>query len=165
MCAVRVSHVIRATPRAQLAEWVTTVASQAGVAAGDARLLASQLGAPESRLELELSFASLAELEAFFAALPVADHVAWGARLAPVVCDGSPVWHVMRNVSLATTQAAPPLPAALAPPPPPEIVRRTETGLYITGSEALEAPPQATELDWKGDPLVWAPGDKLPKFE
>jgi hypothetical protein len=156
---------------------VLNVASQAGVAAGDARLLTSQLGAPDSRLELELSFDGLADMEAFFAALPVAEHVAWGARFAPVVCDGSPTWHVLRTVNLvaaaggdpsaaaAPQQATPALPPA--PAPAPTAVRRTESGLFVTGSEPFAAPAPSDaveELDWKGDPVKWAPGDKKPKF-
>ena len=148
------------------------VASQAGVAAEDARLLAGQLGAPESRLELELGFGSLSELEAFFSALPAADHASWGARLAPVVCDGSPVWHILRTVSVSsdtTTQAV--ATAATQQPPQAPLVRRA-SGLFITGEAAAKEAPGAgpspergtPDLDWKGDPVTWAPGDRVPKF-
>jgi hypothetical protein len=161
-----------AAAAAQLTEWVQDIASQAGESAAGARLLAGQLGAPESRLELELPFESLAELEEFFTKLPTEQHAAWGARLAAVVCDGSPVWHVMRVVPVAAAPAggdaalrlmlpvAAPAPAA-APQAQPA-VRRTDSGLYVTGDEAL---PQEAELDWKGDPIVWAEGDRLPKFQ
>jgi len=146
-----------------LGEWVVNVASQAGVASEDVRLLASQLGAPESRLELELRFGTLSDMELFFNALPFADHAAWGARLAPVVCDGSPTWHTFREVDFAgTSSAAEGSKAAAAPPPPPlpAVLRRSAGGLFLVG-EPDE--PEAQELDWKGDPLVWSAGDKFPK--
>ena len=146
----------------QLREGVLEVATQAGARASDARLLAGQLGAPESRLELELRFDSLSALETFFEQLPGPAHAAWGARLAPVVCDGSPTWRVLRTVSL-DADAASPLAAVAVVAAPPLPVRRTDSGLFITGTEALptDAP---VELDWKGDPVVWAPGDKRPSF-
>jgi hypothetical protein len=86
------------------------------------------------------------------------------------VCDGSPTWHVLRTVNLAAAAGGDAAAAAAvqqAPPTLPSVVRRTESGLFVTGSELL-APPAPSdaveELDWKGDPVKWAPGDKLPKF-
>ncbi len=157
------------TPRArsQLGEWVVSVASQAGVAAEDARILASQLGAPESRLELELRFGSLTDMEQFFNTLPVADHVAWGARLAPVVCDGSPTWHTFRVVDVGGTAPLAAAKAAAAQPPPlpvlPAVMRRSAGGLYLVGEPEPEPEPEAQELDWKGDPLTWSAGDRFPR--
>ena len=148
---------------------MTDVASQAGVAADEARILASQVGVPESRLELELRFGSLADMEQFFGALPVADHAAWGARLAPVVCDGSATWHTFRVVDIAAKPAKAVAAAQLAPALPP-VMRRSAGGLFLVGEpDAQETREQAaqqaaeTELDWKGDPIVWKPGDRFPR--
>lgn len=146
--------------RLQLGEWVVNVAAQAGVEAEDARILASQLGAPESRLELELRFGSLADMEEFFNTLPVADHAAWGVRLAPLVCDGSPTWHTFRVVDVAGASPSVSKAAAAQPPPPPlpAVMRRSAGGLFL--------PPEAEaqrELDWKGEPLTWSAGDRFPR--
>ena len=146
------------------------MASQAGVAAEEARILASQLGVPESRLELELHFGSLADMEQFFSALPIADHAAWGARLAPVVCDGSATWHTFRVIDVASKPAKADA-AQLSPPALPPVVRRSAGGLFLVGEpDAQEtrgqaAPPavEPAELDWKGDPIVWKPGDRFPR--
>ena len=141
------------------------MASQAGVAAEDARILASQLGAPESRLELELSFGSLADMEQFFNTLPVADHAAWGARLAPVVCDGSATWHTFRAVDVASTAPSAAKAAAAQPPPAalPTNMRRSAGGLYLVGEAEATPEPAAQQLDWKGEPLTWSAGDRFPR--
>ena len=161
--AASLQRLLNAWRRSQLGEWVVEVASQAGVAAEDARILASQLGAPESRLELELRFGSLADLEQFFNTLPMADHAAWGARLAPVVCDGSPKWHTLRVVDVASTPPSAAKAAATQPPPTalPATLRRSAGGLYLVGEAAPEPPAQ--ELDWKGEPLTWSAGDRFPR--
>ena len=179
---VRASQAVWHTPRTlmhrtpllaawQLAEWVANVASQAGVAAADTRLLSGQLGAPESRLELELCFASLADLERFFAELPPNQHAAWGARFAAVVLDGSPSWHVLRVLDVSALAGGPSagdlVPDAAPPPPAPELppaVRRPGSKLFVPVSEETAVATETPELDWKGDPVQWAPGDKRPKF-
>ena len=84
-----------------MAEWVKTVGVSAGIIPARAAIFTGSVGAPESRCELQLSqFASLSELDVFFADIPSEAHVAWGRRLAPHVIDGSPHWVVMRRVAL-----------------------------------------------------------------
>ena len=161
----------RLLQRSQLGEWVTDVASQAGVATEEARILASQLGVPESRLELELRFGSLADMEQFFSALPAADHAAWGARLAPVVCDGSATWHTFRVVDVASKPAKAAAAAQPAPPALPTVLRRSAGGLFLVGEpdaqatrgQAAPPAPDDSAVDWKGDPIVWKPGDRVPR--
>ena len=91
---------------ALLVEWVTTVGAAAGVAPADARVSTGALGAPESRLELELAFASMAEWEAFLARIPAAEHRAWSQRVQGMVVDGSPRWEVLRAVDVPAAAAA-----------------------------------------------------------
>ncbi len=152
-----------------MSEWLRTVAARTGLAS-DARVLACQLGGRESRVEMEISFDSLAELDAFFAALPAEQHAAWSARLAATVVDGSPHWTVLRTLPLGAeplTGASRQEEAQAAPPPPP--MRRTAGGLYVpdasaAGDEPATAETVAVELDWKGDPMVRRPGDMLPRI-
>ena len=82
-----------------LGEWIHTVGAEAGLDAARVSVFTGQLGCPESRVEMHCEqFDDLAELDAFFAALPVAKHRAWGETFAEHVVDGSPTWHVLRAV-------------------------------------------------------------------
>ena len=148
----------KAAALALLSEWVRDVASQAGLGSSHARLLSCQLGGSESSCEMELCFASLAELEAFFAALPTAEHAAWSARLAPVVVDASPRWTVLRTVVQQLQQPSVSVPGEEVQP----AMRRSAGGLYIP-STAQETAVEDVELDWKGDPLVRNKGDRMPR--
>ena len=62
-------------------EWLSTVASKASGNMQRAEILSGAIGAPESRLELELSFASLQELEVFWGTVPPAEHRLWSKKL------------------------------------------------------------------------------------
>lgn len=86
-----------------LGEWVHTVAAAAGVDPANVRILTGAVGCPDSRVELHVDqFATLAEMDAFLASIPGAAHRAWGERFAPHVVDGSPTWHVLREVPART---------------------------------------------------------------
>lgn len=62
-------------------EWVRDVGSCAGLSAANARIHSGAVGVPESRLELEVEFASFAELEEFWASIPPEEHRAWSQRM------------------------------------------------------------------------------------
>jgi len=64
------------------------------------RLLAGHVGAPESRLELELEFASLADFEGFLQGVPGDEHRAWAERFQPLVEGGGARWEVWHQVPL-----------------------------------------------------------------
>ncbi|KAL0045455.1 hypothetical protein WJX82_007122 [Trebouxia sp. C0006] len=157
-----------------LQEWVQDIGSQAGLIANNTTILSGAVGAPESRLELEVELDNLAELEAFWGQIPPQAHKAWSQRAQHYLIDGSPQWEVYRNVSVL------PMPergSALSRPAR-EPSQQTESGLILPDSaQSLEvlvadtAPDQAEEsasvddnviLDWKGDPMQINPGDKLP---
>lgn len=90
-----------------LGEWIHTVGAEAGLDASRVSVFTGQLGCPESRVEMHCEqFDDLAELDAFFAALPSAKHRAWGEKFAEHVVDGSPTWHVLRAVPVALPQRA-----------------------------------------------------------
>lgn len=50
--------------------------------------------------QLEVTFANMAEWEAFLAAIPYQEHVKWSQRMQKMVVDGSPVWQVHRSVDV-----------------------------------------------------------------
>lgn len=155
-------------------EWVQVIGSQAGLTARNTTILSGAVGAPESRLELEVELDNLAELEAFWGQIPSQAHKAWSQRAQHYLIDGSPQWEVYRNVSVL---AMPEKGSALSRPAR-EPSQQTESGLILPDSaHSLEvlvadtASDQAEEaaslednvmLDWKGDPMQINPGDKLP---
>lgn len=51
---------------------------------------------------MEVTFDSMAQWEAFLAAIPVAEHRHWTQRMQRLVVDGSPVWQVHRSVPLGS---------------------------------------------------------------
>ncbi|GBF91479.1 hypothetical protein Rsub_04219 [Raphidocelis subcapitata] len=89
---------------ALLVEWVQTVGAAAGIPS--ARVSAGSLGAPESRLELEIEFDSMADWEGFLSRIPAAQHRAWSQRVQSMVVDGSPKWEVFRIVDVPATPGA-----------------------------------------------------------
>ena len=92
-----------------LGEWIHTVGAEAGLDAARVSVFTGQLGCPESRVEMHCEqFDDLAELDAFFAALPSAKHRAWGEAFAEHVVDGSPTWHVLRVVPVRGPAPNPP---------------------------------------------------------
>jgi len=79
----------------------------------------SSLPPVESRLELEVEFKSMEELEKFWSSIPADAHRRWTSRAAEVIVDGSPAWHVLRAVPLGTALRGGPAagPPAGAEPP------------------------------------------------
>jgi len=161
------------------------------------RLLAGHVGAPESRLELELEFSSLAEFEDFLGGVPADEHRAWAERFQPLVGGDGARWEVWHQVPLGAPteegpsitseeagtmdgvlkealgeelaglqwvqQAEPGNAAALFVPSPAESGEASPGAGAEAGSpDGVETPPQNVRLDWKGDPMVINPGDKLP---
>lgn len=160
------------------------------------RLLAGHVGAPESRLELELEFSSLAEFEDFLGGVPADEHRAWAERFQPLVGGDGARWEVWHQVPLDAPieegpspdtagtmdealkealgeelaglqwvqQAEPGDAAALYVPTPAKSGEASHgagaDGGSSDGEETLQ--PQNVRLDWKGDPMVINPGDKLP---
>ncbi|KAK9814758.1 hypothetical protein WJX72_011027 [[Myrmecia] bisecta] len=166
---------------ALLQEWVRDVASKAGLTASHAQIFSGAVGVPESRLELEVEFDSMAELEMFWGSIPPTEHRAWGQRLQNFIIDGSPLWEIYRTVdalSEASTSTAEPVAAsrpkkssgsgmrinldALKPkgveaPPIPDSVTTNDNGIAMVNRDDARM-----ILDWKGDPMYINPGDKMP---
>uniref|UniRef100_A0A7S3VJ29 Uncharacterized protein n=1 Tax=Dunaliella tertiolecta TaxID=3047 RepID=A0A7S3VJ29_DUNTE len=88
----------KAEGTALLQEWVRDVGFPAGLSTSNTRLSSGAIGAPESRLELEVTFPSVSEWERFLGSVSAKDHKAWSQRIQSMVVDGSPAWHVYRSV-------------------------------------------------------------------
>ncbi|EFN51270.1 hypothetical protein CHLNCDRAFT_55227 [Chlorella variabilis] len=100
-----------------LQEWVSTVGAAAGLTPANTSLGTGSIGAPESTLELEVSFSSLGELEEFWSSIPQAQHKAWGQRMQQFIVHGSPQWQHhpwQRRLPAAYAPAAAACPAAEA---------------------------------------------------
>jgi hypothetical protein len=64
--------------------------------------------------QMEVTFDSMADWEAFLSSLPFQDHKAWTQRIQSMVVDGSPVWQVQRSVPLTVAGSSPAAAAATA---------------------------------------------------
>ncbi|CAL5220910.1 g3005 [Coccomyxa viridis] len=91
---------------ALLSEWVQNIGSQAGLT-DNVHILSGAVGVPESRLELEVDFSTLAELEQFWASIPPQDHKAWSQRAQHLIIDGSPKWDIYRTVAVSSAPSSP----------------------------------------------------------
>lgn len=161
-----------------LQEWVADIGAQAGLTPFNATISSGAVGVPESRLELEVAFDSIAELEGFWAAIPPERHRAWSQRAQHVIIDGSPQWHVFRTVALSMSMSDSEVQIVAQPSPTqrPKWVPRQLAfdAAQAAADQAAQDTEQQTEagassdytgpVDWKGDPMVINPGDKLPFF-
>lgn len=120
---VRYGH--KAEAVALMQEWVQVIGSRAGLTAANTRLSSGAVGAPESRVELEVTLGSVSDWEAMLAAIPGKEHRAWSERAMPRIVDGSPRWELYRAIPVGllpedgvTAETAVLRPAASAKPPP-----------------------------------------------
>ena len=159
---------------ALLQEWVETVGSRAdpGLTRDNTRIYSGSIGSPESRLELQVEFGSLEELERFWGTIPVDGHTAWSSKVAKVMIDGSPKWEVYRTIDVF-------YPGGLQMASSEDVdvygkVAKSErdiaelgTTTSSSGVSVVNNPEDVkTVLDWKGDPMEILPGDKIPfRFE
>ena len=204
---------------ALLQEWVQEIGSYADPALTEANTSIStgNIGAPESRLELEVEFETLDDLERFWGSIDPTKHMSWGEKVKDVMIDGTPQWEVYRGVDPFGEAAAPPsssLRRSREPRQPPQSFQSSDDS--NSNSRPLQSTTQSSDviemaswddmdkyagknwgstfqdakellggesnndtdgpgsgrkqterkgkpvLDWKGDPMVINPGDKLP---
>ena len=157
-----------------LQEWHRDVGSQAGLSSSNTRLSSGAIGVSETRLEMEVTFDSLDGWEEFLKRIPFESHKAWVQRISSmVVNDGTPRWEVYRvvpllesSVSPAVTTSSkvkvspspPPPPPSFPPVPLPSSPSASSSGLVMIEDAAAAD----VVLDWKGDPMIINPKDKLP---
>lgn len=176
-----------------LLQWVRDVGSQAGLSSSNTSILSGAVGAPESRLVLEIEMADFAALEFFWSSIPSKQHASWSSSIRDLVVDGSPTWEVYRTVPLqASTSgqltivdtvdeaerilaggdgiefatANQPLDGDVASLFPGQELRTTESGLAVVENiREAKLQQKRQQIDWKGDPMTINPGDKLPRFQ
>lgn len=152
-----------------LQEWVRDIGSKAGLNRFNTQINSGSLGIPESRLEMEIALDSLAELDAFRANIPADLHKAWSQRAQHYIVDGSPSWQVYVScpvlpeeepIAVSTTSVAE-ADFRIRPrarPDPHDLSNQAADfdAVYVAADD------QPGPVDWKGDPMVINPGDKMP---
>lgn len=164
-----------------LKRWARTVGVAAGVSRDRFTVCSGYVGGKESALELRVDgFRTLGEVEAFLCGVPKREHVEWGREFAACVVDGSPEWIVfgVESVDDAADEER-------------EDYNDTDVGLVGATTNAVVSPksdvPVSVDVDldfdeaalvpgttlpdgrvvvedWKGDPMVINPGDRMPRF-
>eukprot|EP01024_Parvocaulis_polyphysoides_P033985 TRINITY_DN3009_c0_g3_i1.p1 TRINITY_DN3009_c0_g3~~TRINITY_DN3009_c0_g3_i1.p1 ORF type:complete len:244 (-),score=13.87 TRINITY_DN3009_c0_g3_i1:184-915(-) len=166
-----------------LMQWVQTVGKDAGLTHSNATILSGAVGVPESRIELETSFQSIYEIEAFWGKINPVEHKNWCQNATSFVVDGSPQWLIYRqtdpfqryvsNTDESKNQSQ--------DKKQEKFMEVGESGLIMpvnvdmqdlddilkqenTEKQQSNLPTQNTgqTLDWKGEPMKINPGDKLP---
>ncbi|GMH45469.1 hypothetical protein BSKO_13426 [Bryopsis sp. KO-2023] len=86
-------------------DWVLNVASKGGLDSKSVTLCSGAVGAPESRIELEIGFPDVGAWEAFLSRIPAEGHRKWSKEMEPCIIDGSPTWSVfyLTDISAAVS--------------------------------------------------------------
>jgi len=166
----------KAAAREALKTWARTIGAAAGVSSERFSICSGYVGGRESALEMVVSgFGSVGEVETFLTSVPRDAHVAWGREFAEYVVDGSPEWVVVEVSGVSDNRvgggvdgvraAVPSARAASAPtrsPAAPAAYEELDESQLIPGTTLPDGRTVVT--DWKGDPMVINPGDKMPRF-
>jgi hypothetical protein len=81
-------------------EWERDIGSKAGIDMKRSVISTGSIGALEATIENNIAVESLAELEAFFAAIAkIPAHAEWGTKLEPHVVSGTSRWSIFRVVA------------------------------------------------------------------
>lgn len=162
-----------------LKRWARTVGVAAGVSRDRFTVCSGYVGGKESALELRVDgFRTLGEVEAFLCGVPRREHVEWGREFAACVVDGSPEWIVFgvesvddaaddeeredRDVGLVATTTN----AVVSPksdvPVSVDVDLDFDEAALVPGTTLPDG--RVVVEDWKGDPMVINPGDRMPRF-
>ena len=166
-----------------LKRWARTVGVAAGVSRDRFSVCSGYVGGKESALELRVDgFRSLGEVDAFLCGVPRREHVEWAREFAACVVDGSPEWIVFgvegvddaadeehdggavqdRNVGLVGAMTN----AVVSPksdvPVSVEVDLDFDEAALVPGTTLPDG--RIVVEDWKGDPMVINPGDRMPRF-
>lgn len=85
---------------AALKEWHKSIGTRAGLGAQNTKMLTGSIGAKESEIQLDITFNTISELDAFFNAIPGPEHTAWGKKTSDLIVSGQNHWEVFRVVEL-----------------------------------------------------------------
>ena len=132
---------------ALLQEWVRDIGSVAGLGPDNTAINSGAVGTPESRLELEVTFDTIAEVEQFWASIPPELHQIWSQKIKNTIVDGSPQWEIYRTVET--------FPATALLPGEPLVIKKKSSKTTVPG---------ATSTHTTGGGLVMAGEDVLDKY-
>jgi len=131
-----------------LQEWVREIGSVAGLGPTNAAINSGAVGTPESRLELEVTFDTLAEVEQFWAAIPPEQHKIWSQKIQNKIVHGSPQWELYRTVETF----------------PGTGITSSTLGISKNTSSTDSAASTTASLEESGGGLVMASEDHLDKY-
>jgi len=159
-----------AAARDALKLWARAIGAEAGVSSDRFTVCSGYIGGREGALELRVDgFGTLGEVEAFLSGVPREKHAAWGNAFAENIVDGTPEWVIM-DVSGVGESAGGETGAAAAAAAAAAAPARTPRKKYEDVDESELVPgttlPDGRVVveDWKGDPMVLNPGDRMPRF-
>eukprot|EP01025_Chloroclados_australasicus_P044086 TRINITY_DN474_c2_g1_i4.p1 TRINITY_DN474_c2_g1~~TRINITY_DN474_c2_g1_i4.p1 ORF type:complete len:231 (+),score=23.25 TRINITY_DN474_c2_g1_i4:30-722(+) len=158
-------------------DWVQTIGQKAGLSEDNTTIQNGAVGVPESRIELEVAFESIAQLEEFWGKISPTLHKAWSQQAQQFIIDGSPQWQVYRTTNpFLREQQQVYGQTAQQSQDQKQFVEVGDSGLVVPldmdmkDIDKMVQPQQRNDgdqvLDWKGEPMKINPGDKLPfKFQ
>ena len=159
----------KAAARDALKLWARTIGAEAGVSSDRFSVCSGYIGGRESALELRVDgFGTLGEVEAFLSGVPRERHVAWGDAFAENIVDGTPEWVIMdvsgvgESVGGGAGAAAAAAAAAAPARTPRKKYEDVDESELVPGTTLPDG--RVVVEDWKGDPMVLNPGDKMPRF-
>jgi len=154
-----------------LLEWVSSVGAEAGLTARNTHIGSGLVGSPESRLEMEVEFPSLQELEAFWQRIPGAKHRAWSERAKEVIVDASPRWEVLASVPVGPAFPQPPvrggadaLGCVSQTETPPGVSSDMRDAVRDVATSGPRFRPVATRSGASGATLLYNGPDGAPEF-
>lgn len=159
----------KARARALLERWARTIGAEAGIARERFEISSGYVGGKESTLEMSVrGFRGLGEVETFFARVPRGKHVEWGKAFATCVVDGSPEWVVLETRGVGVGVGGDEKGDADAAR---DAAAEAETTTDYEDVDESALVPGTTlpdgryvMMDWKGEPMLINPGDKMPRF-
>mmetsp|Transcript_9452 Transcript_9452/g.23997 ORF Transcript_9452/g.23997 Transcript_9452/m.23997 type:complete len:264 (-) Transcript_9452:568-1359(-) len=137
-----------------LQQWIREIGTVAGLKPGHVCIRSGAIGAPESRLEMEVTSATMQDLEEFWGSIPAEAHRDWCGMIQDMIVHGTPVWEVYRDVPVSFGEA----PAAIEEPT--KLYASKEVDLGIRGLQIVDGKDEAAQI-LKGnstspeDPFFW----------
>ena len=165
--------------RDALRRWARGIGVEAGVSSERFEVCSGYIGGRESALEMRVGgFAGLGEVEAFLRGVPRDEHEAWAKAFGEYVVDGTPEWDIMEvwgveegdaggGSGMVPRSSSVEAVKAVETDSPAATARTTfedeiDESLLIPGTTLPDG--RKVVADWKGDPMVLNPGDRMPRF-
>ncbi len=165
--------------RDALRRWARAIGVEAGVSSERFEVCSGYIGGRESALEMRVGgFAGLGEVETFLRGVPRDEHKAWAKAFGEYVVDGTPEWVIMEvcgveegdaggGSGMVPRSSSVEAVKAVETDSPAATARTTfedeiDESLLIPGTTLPDG--RKVVADWKGDPMVLNPGDRMPRF-